>query len=537
MFRLLQWLSAAALGDMSDYTLDRRRAASVPKLRRTFTPRLEALEQRQLMAVDSILSWNSVLLQANADDHALDHPEEGGPVLTARAFAIVSVAMYDAYNSVKHVGTPFLVTAPTFGKTNEDAAVARAAHDTLLALFPSQQTLFDRSFNSFMRLVGHGPAVNRGLAVGSFVAQQVLAARADDGTAQVMEPGYVASGLPGFHDIDPMHPGQGFYASGAMNVAPFALPDLNEFDARKLDDGTPAGRDAFMQSDEYTEAFDEVKALGGNGTTTPTERTAKQTQIGIFWAYDGRPGLGTPPREYNEIVRIIAAQRHNTEAQNARLFALVNVAMADAGLAAWDTKYAEAMWRPILGIRDGDADGNPLTDGDPNWTPLGAPASNPRPGEINFTPPFPAYTSGHASFGAAAFQVLTRFYGTDKIHFSFMSDEFNGHTRGADGKVRPVVVRSFNSLTQAKLENAESRIYLGIHWAFDRDEGVKQGDTVANYIFDHVLRPSTTPIDSHMLASGNATTSFAGIQPSAADAVLLMLSDTSGDSSNRKRGG
>ncbi len=489
------------------------------------------------MAVDSILSWNSVMLQANANDHALAHPEEGGPVLTGRAFAIVSVAMYDAYNSVKHIGTPFLITAPTVGSTNEDAAVAQAAHDTLVALFPSQQALFDRSLSSFMRLVGHGPAVNRGLAVGSFVAQQVLDARADDGTAQVMEPGYVPSGLPGFHDVDPMHPGQGFYASGAMNVQPFALPDLQDFDARQLDDGTQAGREAFMQSDEYTEAYDEVKALGGNGTTTPTERTAKQTQIGIFWAYDGRPCLGTPPRLYNEIVRTIAVQRHNTEAQNARLFTLVNVAMADAGLAAWDTKYADAMWRPILGIREGDADGNPLTDGDPNWTPLGAPASNPRPGETNFTPPFPAYTSGHATIGAAAFQVLARFYGTDHIHFSFMSDEFNGHTRDADGHVRPVVVRSFNSLSQAKFENAESRIYLGIHWAFDRDEGIKEGDKVANYVFDNVLRPGASPIGWQMLASGNQATAFAGIQPTAADAALLMLTDASDGLSNRKRGG
>jgi hypothetical protein len=536
MFRLRHWLSAAALGDMWHRATARHPAARAQKLRRTFSPRLEALEPRQLMAVDSILSWNSVLLEANANDHALDHPDEGGPVLTGRAFAIVSVAMYDAYNSVKHVGTPFLLTAPLTGKTNEDAAVAQAAHDTLVAEFPSQQAFFDRSFTSFMRSVGHGPAVNRGLAVGSFVAQQVLASRANDGTAQVMEPGYVPSGLPGFHAADPMNPSQGFYASGAMNVAPFGVPDLADFDARQLDDGTPAGRDAFMQSDEYTAAFDEVKAVGGNDTTTSTQRTKTQTTIGMFWGYDGRPGLGTPPREYNEIVRIIAAERHNSEAQNARLFALVNVAMADAGLAAWDTKYADAMWRPILGIREGDADGNPLTDGDPNWTPLGAQVSNPRPGEINFTPPFPAYTSGHASIGAAMFQTLARFYGTDKIHFSFMSDEFNGHTRGADGKVRPVVVRSFNSLTQAKLENAQSRIYLGIHWAFDRDEGIKQGDNVANYVFDHVLRPSASPLDAHMLASGNEAATFAGIQPTAADAALLMLSDISSGAISRKRG-
>src|SRR5205823_5769869 len=166
------WLRSMVRSDEFGPAMDRGRRVSAPNRRRGFTPRLEALEQRQMMAVDSILSWNSVLLQANANDHALDHPEEGGPVLTGRAFAVVSVAMYDAYNSVKHVGTPFLVTAPTSGKTNEDAAVAQAAHDTLLAMFPSQQVLFDRSLGSFMRLVGHGPAVNRGLAVGHLVAQE-----------------------------------------------------------------------------------------------------------------------------------------------------------------------------------------------------------------------------------------------------------------------------------------------------------------------------------------------------------------------------
>ena len=280
-----------------------------------------------------------------------------------------------------------------------------------------------------------------------------------------------------------------------------------------------------MQSQEYTDAYNEAKALGGDGTDTPTERTAKQTQTGIFWAYDGRPGLGTPPRLYNEIVRVVAAKQHNTESQNARLFTLVNVAMADAGLAAWDTKYAEAMWRPILGIREGDLDGNPETVGDSTWTPLGAPASNPRPGETNFTPPFPAYTSGHATLGAAAFETLRRFYGRDNISFTFMSDEFNGQTRGADGHVRPVVVRTYKSFSQAEAENAQSRIYLGIHWAFDRDEGMKQGEKVADYIFDHVLEPA-----SHHPSSAAAAPS------DAVDAALLTITDPTQSGPNRRRG-
>jgi hypothetical protein len=466
-------------------------------------PRLETLEPRELMARDVILEWNAVMLRSNANDHALNHPEEGGPVLTGRAFAIVSGAMYDAYNSIKHLGGAFMTTASAPKGANVDAAVAQAAHDTLLALFPSQKNLFDRSLKTTLLTVPNGAKENHGRAVGRVVAAQILALRASDGTDQVMEPGYVPSGLPGFHSADLLHPNQGYYASGAMNVSPFALNTLDDFAARSLDDGTPAGREAFMASPEYTAAYNEVKSLGGNGTTTATQRTATQTVIGIYWGYDGRAGLGTPPRLYNQIVRTIAKQRHNTEAQNARLFALVNIAMSDAGLAAWNTKYDDAMWRPIMGVRSGEADGNPATNGDANWTPLGAPASNPRPGDTNFTPPFPAYTSGHATFGAAAFQILTRFYGRDNIKFSFVSDEFNGVTKDANGHTRPVVKRTFQSFTQAKIENAQSRIYLGIHWAFDRDEGIKQGDKVANYVFDHVLQVS--PIWMPLASGGHKT--------------------------------
>lgn len=537
MFNLARWLGGEGLKNRLAQAAAGRSGVSggtVALRVMRFRPRLEALEERCLMARDAILDWNAVMLRANANDHALPHPEEGGPVLTGRAFAIVSVAMYDAYNSVKHVGSPYLVSAPLTGRTDEDAAVAQAAHDTLLALFPSQKSMFDLSLKLSLAMVPNGPSEDRGRAAGKYVAEQILAARADDGSAEIMEPAYVPSGLPGFHASDPLHPNQGFYASGAMDVTTFCVPSLDDFEARRLDDGTPAGRAAFLQSKEYTAAYKEVMALGGDGTTTATERTKAQTTIGIYWGYDGRPGLGTPPRLYNQIVRTIAGQQHNSEAQNARLFALVNLAMADAGLAAWNTKYDDAFWRPIMGIRNGNDDGNRKTAGDETWSPLGAPASNPRPGETNFTPPFPAYTSGHATFGAAAFQVLKLFYGRDNIHFSFMSDEFNGVTRGADGHVRPVVVRSFRSFSQAKIENAQSRIYLGIHWAFDRDEGIKQGDAVGNYVFEHMLTTNSHDRHPNGESLGEGAGTFDGLQSAAIDAVMSDLSASG--SGGRKRG-
>jgi hypothetical protein len=177
----------------------------------------------------------------------------------------------------------------------------------------------------------------------------------------------------------------------------------------------------------------------------------------------------------------------------ARLLALVNVAMADACMACWDSKYHYDFWRPITAIRESDpgygptlaGDGNPDTVGDPGFMPLGAPASN--LAGPNFTPPFPAYPSGHATFGGALFQVLRRFYGTDRMTFTFISDEFNGETRANDGTVRPLMPRTFHRFSQAEEENGQSRIYLGIHWSFDKTAGIEMGRKIGNYVFEHAF--------------------------------------------------
>ena len=251
-----------------------------------------------------------------------------------------------------------------------------------------------------------------------------------------------------------------------------------------------------MTSAEYTEAFDEVKRLGGDGKSTPTERTEDQTFAGIFWAYDGTPSLCAPPRLYNQIVVTIAKKQGTGAIGTARLLALVNIAMADAGIAIWESKYFYDFWRPVVGIREADegtgptsqGDGNPATAGDPAFMPLGAPGSNLQ--GPNFTPPFPSYPSGHGGFGGSLFQMLRRFYGTDRIPFTFVSDEFNGVTRGPDGKVRPLRPRSFSRLSQAEEENGQSRIYLGIHWAFDKTEALTQGERVADYVYFRAYRPT-----------------------------------------------
>jgi hypothetical protein len=153
--------------------------------------------------------------------------------------------------------------------------------------------------------------------------------------------------------------------------------------------------------------------------------------------------------------------------------------MADVGIAIWESKYHYQLWRPVTGIRE--ADGNPATAADATFSPLGAPASNLT--GPNFTPPFPAYPSGHAGFGGALFQILRNVYATDRIAFTFVSDEFNGETLDNEGNPRPLVPRRFASLSEAEEENGQSRIYLGIHWAFDKTEGIAQGRRVADHVF------------------------------------------------------
>ena len=160
-----------------------------------------------------------------------------------------------------------------------------------------------------------------------------------------------------------------------------------------------------------------------------------------------------------------------------------------------ESKYYYALWRPVTGIREADertgptsdGDGNPATLGDPTFTPLGAPASNVT--APNFTPLFPAYPSGYAGLGGALFQTLRNFYGTDDLDFTFVSDEYNGVTVGNDGVVRQLVPRSLTSLSQAEEENGQSRIYLSIHWAFDKTEGIAQGRRVADYVFENAFLP------------------------------------------------
>lgn len=436
---------------------------------------------------DIVLRWNQLALDAVAADHTgtFGPAIHGGPTRTSRALAIVHLAMFDAANSVKKKYTPYRIYVPGLGAlASVDAAVAQAGHDTLASLYPNQSATFDAALTTDLNAVTNPLQRTTGVAIGKFVARALLDARSRDGSGDDMT--YTPGTLPGQHRPDPFHLDQGFLTPGWGKVKPFGLTRGDQFRA------APPPK---LNSPLYALAFNEVQRLGGDGITTPTERTPEQTVIGIYWGYDGTRHLGPPPRMYNQITRVIADQKRNDLYQNARLFALLNLSLADAGIGCWETKYHYNVWRPILGVREADegtgpsgiGDQNPLTTGDANWTPLGAPASN--QSGTNFTPPFPAYPSGHATFGAALCQTLRNVYGTDRIAFDFVSDEFNGVTTDSDGNVRPLTPRHFKDLTQVEYENAISRIYLGIHWNFDATSGVLMGRKVADHAFKNFMKP------------------------------------------------
>jgi vanadium chloroperoxidase len=359
---------------------------------------------------------------------------------------------------------------PAATAASEGAAVSGAAATILTHLYPDFRELVDDALRGF------DFGANPGFTFGVAVANALIAARQNDGSAD----GGAVPGITGYwkHREDPTDLGQGLLGARWGTVQLFAATAMPALAPHPV-----------PRSNAYNRAHDQVRAKGSRirETGTPgagfTPRTPLQTLIGIYWAYDGASQIGTPPRQYNQITREIIARNVNgadRAAASARLLALVNVAMADAGIASWYHKYTYQLWRPILGIREYDdsfwSGGNAVSHGlhsrcDPWWVPLGSPRTN-EPGRRSFTPPFPAYPSGHATFGAAAFEMIRLFFGVnpntvDNLFFNLVSDELDGRALDEDGAFRGRHRRHHDSLLRAMFDNSVSRVYLGVHWRFD----------------------------------------------------------------------
>ncbi len=442
----------------------------------------------------SIEIINDLSMRLVADDFSNGHASvanNGGPTKTARAMAIIHLAAHDAYAQVTAAFPAMLSGLPPkpAGSASDDAAGTVAL---LAAGFRAAERLYP-DFGATIAMLrpmhsGFDPVL---VAFGMLVGDAWVNARAGDGSANPQEDTNYDN-APGRHRPDPFNPAQKTLGRTWGAVRPFVIGDVAT--------DAPLGPPPALNSQPYADAYKQVYE---NGSANLTERNAKarhMAAVGIFWAYDGANKLGTPPRLYNQVVREIPALKDKTlsHPKRIRLLTAINAAMADAGIAAWHWKYEYDVWRPIVGIREADAgwgptgagDGNTLRKipGNPFWRPLGAPRSNPIPGPVigplaqtdNFTPNFPAYPSGHATFGTACFETAAKLLGKKPkdVSVKFVSGEFNGATTDNKGVTRPQWEQTF-TLKEAIEQNSISRIFLGVHWEFDATGGELVGRAVA----------------------------------------------------------
>lgn len=392
---------------------------------------------------DLVTDWNSAALEAIRVNHT-------PPPVAARNLAILHVAIFDACNGIGQNCEPYLVSNKVAGVASKAAAISAAAHEVLVSLYPAQQGDFNSAYFKTLADIPDGESKRTGTTWGQSVADTVLLWRSNDGSDFVMD--YTPGSGPGAWIPTPPAFLPGLLPNWSMVVC-FAMTNGAQFRPPPPPN---------LGSAQWAFDFNLTKELG---RLDSTNRTEEQTEIALFWA-DGA-GTVTPPGHWNVIARQMADQQGNTLDQNARLFALLNIAEADAGIAAWDCKYTYGFWRPVTGIANADADDNPDTLPDASWMPL------------IVTPNFPEYISGHSTFSGAAAAVLADFYGTDNLPFTTTSDALPG------------VIRHFNSFSEAAEEAGMSRIYGGIHfWSADV-HGLLCGSQIGNYAADHFLLPKS----------------------------------------------
>jgi hypothetical protein len=370
------------------------------------------------------------------------------PTLSSRNLAILGVAMHDAVNSIVRTHQPYLITLDAPADADANAAAVAVGHEMMLALYPGFRARTENLFEAQRKALPLTGTVTNGMNIGREAARRLLADRGTDGFNT--EVPYIPSAVPGQwrrtapHFRPPLAPHWG-------RVRLFCLPSLEPFRPKP----PPA-----LDSREYAESLSLVKRLGGKGSA---ERTPEQAEIATFWSDFNYTAM--PPGHWNEIAATLAKDRQLSIPDTARLMALIGLAEADSAIVCWDAKYRWNLWRPITAIQRSAEDGNPLTEPDPSWEPL------------LITPPFPAYTSGHSTFSKASAQVLTHFFGTDALRFTARSDSLPG------------IQRSFQSVAACADEVGMSRIYGGIHFPFDNEEGKRSGGLIGDYVSGNFLLP------------------------------------------------
>jgi hypothetical protein len=416
---------------------------------------LVALASPPVARADAVTDWNEIASMAIVTT-------AGQGVAAVMSFAIVHGAVYDAVNAIDRGHHPYLVQPPSNPTDSKEAATAAAAFRVLVGfldlpgLFPAQLPTLQPLYDAYIAGLPDNPPGSRaaGVTIGETTARAMLTDRQNDGrfgpspTPYPVAPGIWRPTPPNFaRDV----------AAWAGNVRPFIVPSAEMLRT----DGPNA-----LTSAEYAEDFNEVKELG---SLTSITRTPDQTDAAIFWQ-DNAFAL------YNRVFRALVVSQQLDIVDSARLFAMENMAAADATIGGWNDKYYWWFWRPITAIREADTDGNPATEADPTWWPLFHPTTPVCNPPLLATPPFPDHPSGHACYSSAYVHTLQDFFGTDKIDFSVVSNK--SCTR-----------RSFDRFSDALKEVIDARVWSGIHFRTADTQGAVLGNKVAHYLKQHYFQP------------------------------------------------
>lgn len=396
---------------------------------------LGAKEYSDRLEYDAVLDWNDVALQAIRQD-------QSPTPLATRNLALLNSTIYDAINAVEPLHHAYQATGLAPELASVDLAAAAAAHRVLSNLYPDQQSQLDAALTDSLSHIDFQGVAAPSLAFGRSIADSHLAARKNDGASAAVAEDTPATNFPA------PPPYSSVVLPDWQKVQPFAITAAEDYRTR----GLPK-----VETLAYLVDYVEVKDIG---SAKSTSRTADQTAAARFWN-DGA-GTATLAGTWNQIATTVAAAAGTTVAENARLFAWMNLAMADADIASWNAKAVSLSWRPVTAIRQGDSDGNAASPGDSTWSPL------------LVTPPSPSYTSEHSAVSGAASTILGAFFG-DGQRFEVRSEAVPGTTR------------SFSSFSAAAEEAGLSRVWGGVQFRIDHTDGLAQGKAIAGVVFNNQL--------------------------------------------------
>ena len=385
---------------------------------------------------DVVHDWNTIMLTTISAQ---------SPFAQARFGAITQLAVFEAVNACTGEYEAYLGTVIAPSGASPEAAAVAAAHAVLRNYFPTSAQALDAARAASLAAIPNGQAKTDGISVGEAAAAAMIATRANDGSTP-LETFLPSSTDPGVWQPTPPAFGPGILLNW-RNVTPFGIRSGDQFRLPP----PPA-----LTSQKYRKAYDEVKNVGEmNSTARPKDRA----DVARYYAI-------TPPTQvFDLVVQQVTIAQNRSLSENARAFALINMAINDALVSVFDTKYFYVFWRPVTAIRAGDLDGNPHTDADVNWTPFIT------------TPSFPGYASAHAAGCGAARKVAELLFGA------------GGHTITLSNPALPDVVLHYTTFHDITEDVDDARVYGGIHFRFDQRAGNRMGRQVGEYVLEHNLRP------------------------------------------------